>query len=171
MFLVKMLIFTHLRKKNLAKFEYRNTGFYFDFREFVFRYFGHLAFLCSNLYSKKRTHCEYHARSEDAQLHPCTKEKLTEQNLNIEIQDFTCISIFVFRYSDTWRFCAEICTIESGLIANIMFLVKMLIFTQIRKKKLAKFYTGFYFDFRFSIFGHLAFFFRPPNPETKRIIS
>ena len=99
MLAVKVLTFTHLRKKNLAKFsEYRNTEFYFD---------------------------------------------------------------FVFRYSPTWRFCAQIYTIANVLIANIMFAVKVLTFTHLRKKNLAKFSdyqnTEFYFDFRFSIFAHLAF--------------
>ena len=100
MFAVKVLTFTHLRKKNLEKFEYRNIDFYFDFR---FSIFAHLAFLCSNLYYSERAHCEYHVRSEDSHFHLSTKEK--QQNLNIEIQDF--ISIFFFRYSATWRFCAQ----------------------------------------------------------------
>ena len=94
---VKVLIFTHLRKKNLEKFEYRYTEF---------------------------------------------------------------ISIFVFRYSPPWRFCAQICTIANVLIANIMFAVEVLTFTHLRKKNLEKFEyrnTEFYFDFRFSIFAPLAF--------------
>ena len=79
-------------------------------------------------------------------------------NLNIEIQYF--ISIFVFRYSPPWRFCAQICTIANVLIANIMFAVEVLTFTHLRKKNLEKFEyrnTEFYFDFRFSIFAPLAF--------------
>ena len=97
MFAVKVLTFTHLRKKNLEKFEYRNTEFF---------------------------------------------------------------SIFVFRYSPPWRFCAQICTIANVLIANIMFAVEVLTFTHLRKKNLEKFEyrnTEFYFDFRFSIFAPLAF--------------
>ena len=97
MFAVEVLTFTHLRKKNLQKFEYR-------------------------------------------------------------IQNF--ISIFVFRYSPTWRLCAPICTIANVLIANIIFAVKVLTFTHLRKKILEKFEyrnTEFYFDFRFSIFAPLAF--------------
>ena len=97
MFAVKVLTFTHLRKKNLQKFEYRNTEF---------------------------------------------------------------ISIFVFRYSPPWRFCAQICTKANVLIANIMFAVEVLTFTHLRKKNLEKFEyrnTEFYFDFRFSIFAPLAF--------------
>ena len=154
MFAVEVLTFTHLRKKNLEKFEYRNTQFYFDFR---FSIFAPLAFLCSNLYYSERAHCEYHVRSEGSHFHPSTKEKLSKK-LNIEIQNF--ISIFVFRYSPPWRFCAQICTIANVLIANIMFAVKVLTFTHIRKKNLEKFEyrnTEFYFDFRFSIFAPLAF--------------
>ena len=97
MFAVKVLTFTHLRKKNLEKIEYRNTEFF---------------------------------------------------------------SIFVFRYSPPWRFCAQICTIANVLIANIMFAVEVLTFTHLRKKNLEKFEyrnTEFYFDFRFSIFAPLAF--------------
>ena len=85
-------------------------------------------------------------------------ERKTWKNLNIEIQNF--ISIFVFRYSPPWRFCAQICTIANVLIANIMFAVKVLTFTHLRKKNLEKFEyrnTEFYFDFRFSIFAPLAF--------------
>ena len=73
MFTVKVLTFTHLRKKNLEKFEYRNTEFYFDFR---FSIFAPLTFLCSNLYYSERAHCEYHVRSEGSHFHPSTKEKL-----------------------------------------------------------------------------------------------
>ena len=119
MLAVKVLTFTHLRKKNLENFEHRNTEFYFDFR---FSIFAHLAFLCSNLYYRERTHCEYHVRSEGSHFHPSSKEK--QQNLNIEIQDF--ISIFFFRHSATWRFCAQFCTTACVLIANIIFAVKML---------------------------------------------
>ena len=133
MFAVKVLPFTHLRKKNLEKFEYRNTEFYFDFR---FSIFAPLAFLCSNLYYSERAHCEYHVRSEGSHFHPSTKEKKCK-NLNIEIQNF--ISIFVFRYSPPWRFCAQICTIANVLIANIMFAVEVLTFTHLRKKNLQKF--------------------------------
>ena len=97
MFAVEVLTFTHLRKKNLENFEYRNTEFYFD----RFSIFAPLAFLGSNLYYSERAHCEYHVRSEGSHFHPSTKEK--QQNLNIEIN------------------------------------------------------TGFYFDFLFSTFGHLAF--------------
>ena len=117
MFAVEVLTFTHLRKKNLEKFEYRNTEFYFDFR---FSIFTPLAFLCSNLSYSERAHCEYHVLSEGSHFHPSTKDK-TWKNLNIEIQNF--ISIFVFRYSSPWRFCAQICTIANVLIANIMFAV------------------------------------------------
>ena len=119
MFAVDVLTFTHLRKKNLEKIEHGNTEFYFDFR---FSIFAHLAFLCSNLYYSERAHCEYKVRSEGSHFHPSTKEK--QQNLNIEIQDF--ISIFFFRYSATWRFCAQFCTIVCVLIANTIFAVKML---------------------------------------------
>ena len=80
------------------------------------------------------------------------------KSLNIEIQNF--ISIFVFRYSPLWRFCAQICTIANVLIANIMFAVEVLTFTHLRKKNLEKIEyrnTEFYFDFRFSIFAPLAF--------------
>ena len=97
MFAVEVLTFTHLRKKNLATFEYRNTEFYFDFRLSIF---GHS------------------------------------------------------------MFCAHICTIANVLIANIMFAVKVLTFTHLRKKNLEKFEyrnTEFYFDFRFSIFALWAF--------------
>ena len=73
MFAVEVLTFTHLRKKNLEKFEYRNTEFYFDFR---FSIFAPLAFLCSNLYYSERAHCEYHVRSGGSHFHPSTKEKL-----------------------------------------------------------------------------------------------
>ena len=73
MFAVEVLTFTHLRKKNLQKFEYRNTEFYFDFR---FSIFAPLAFLCSNLYYSERAHCEYHVRSGGSDFHPSTKEKL-----------------------------------------------------------------------------------------------
>ena len=85
-------------------------------------------------------------------------ERKTWKNLNIEIQNF--ISIFVFRYSPHWRFCAQICTIANVLIANIMFAVEILTFTHLRKKNLEKFEyrnTEFYFDFCFSIFAPLAF--------------
>ena len=54
MFAVEVLTFTHLRKKNLEIFEYRNTEFYFDFR---FSIFAPLAFLCSDLYYSERAHC------------------------------------------------------------------------------------------------------------------
>ena len=97
MFAVEVFTFTHLRKKNLEKFEYQNTEFYL---------------------------------------------------------------IYVFRYSPPWRFCAQICTIANLLIANIMFAVKVLTFTHLRKKNLEKSEyrnTEFYFDFRFSIFAPLAF--------------
>ena len=86
MFAVEVLTFTHLRKENLEKFEYRSTEFYFNFR---FSRFSPLAFLCSNLYYSERAH-----------------------------------------------------------------------FTHLRKKNLKKFEyrnTEFYFDFRFSIFAALAF--------------
>ena len=73
MFAVEVLTFTHLRKKNLEKFEYRNTEFYFDFR---FSIFAPLAFLCSNLYYSERAHCEYYVRSDGSYFHPSTKEKL-----------------------------------------------------------------------------------------------
>ena len=73
MFAVEVLTFTHLRKKNLEKFEYRNTEFYFDFR---FSIFAPLAFLCSNLYYSERVYCEYHVRSGGSHFHPSTKEKL-----------------------------------------------------------------------------------------------
>ena len=85
-------------------------------------------------------------------------ERKTWKNLNIEIQNF--ILIFVFRYSPPWRFCAQICPIANVLIANIMFAVKVLTFTHLRNGNLEKFEyrnTEFYFDFRFSIFAHLAF--------------
>ena len=85
-------------------------------------------------------------------------ERKTWKKLNIEIQNF--ISFFVFRYSSPWSFCAQICTITNVLIANIMFAVEVLTFTHLRKKNLEKFEyrnTEFYFDFLFSIFGHLAF--------------
>ena len=85
-------------------------------------------------------------------------ERKTWKNLNIEIQNF--ISIFVFRYSPPWRFCAQICTIANVLIANIMFAVEVLTFTHLRMKNLEKFEyrnTEFYFDFRFSIFAILGF--------------
>ena len=65
MFAVKVLTFTHLRKKNFEKFEYRNIEFYFDLR---FSIFGHFALLCSKLYYSMRAHLEYHVRSEDAQF-------------------------------------------------------------------------------------------------------
>ena len=152
MFAVKILTFTHLRKKNLEKFEYRNTEFYFDFR---FSIFAPLAFLCSNLSYSGIAYCEYHVRSGGSHFH--IFEGKTWKNLNIEIQKF--ISIFVFRYSPPWRFCAQICTIANVLIANIMFAVEVLTFTHQRKKNLEKFeYRNiFYFDFRFSIFAPLAF--------------
>ena len=73
--------------------------------------------------------------------------------MNIEIQNF--ISIFVFRYSPPWRFCAQICHIANVVIANIMLAVKVLTFTHLRKKNIE--IQVFYFDFLFSIFGHLAF--------------
>ena len=85
-------------------------------------------------------------------------ERKTWKKLNIEIQNF--ISIFVFRYSPAWRFCAQICTIANVLIANIMFAVGVLTLTHLRKKNLENFEyrnTGFYFDFSFTIFGHLTF--------------
>ena len=154
MFAVEFLTFTHLRKKNLEKFENRNTEFYFDFR---FSIFAPLAFLCSNLSYSERAHCEYHVRSGGSHFHLFTKEK-TWKNLNIEIQNF--ISIFVFRYSPPWRFCAQICTLANVLIANIMFAVEVLTLTHLRKKNLENFEfrnTGFYFDFSFTIFGHLTF--------------
>ena len=79
MFAVEVLTFTHLRKKNFEKFEYRNTllSIYerktFDFR---FSIFAALAFLFSNLYYSERDHCEYHVRSGGSHFHPSTKEKL-----------------------------------------------------------------------------------------------
>ena len=73
MFAVEVLTFTHLRKKNLENFEYRNTEFYFDFR---FSIFAPLTFLCSNLYYSERAHCEYHVRSRGSLFHSSTKEKL-----------------------------------------------------------------------------------------------
>ena len=73
MFAVEVLTFTHQRKKNLEKIEYRNTEFYFEFR---FSIFAPLAFLCSNLYYSERAHCEYHVRSGGSHFHPSTKEKL-----------------------------------------------------------------------------------------------
>ena len=115
MLAVEVLSFTHLRKKNLEKIEYRNT--------------------LLSIYERK-----------------------TWKILNIEIQNF--ISIFVFRYSPPWRFCAQICTITNVLIANIMFAVEVLTFTHLQKKNLEKIEYGnteFYFDFRFSIFAPLAF--------------
>ena len=154
MFAVEVLTFTHLLKKNLEKIEYRNTEFYFDFR---FSIFAPLAFLCSNLYYSERARCEYHVRSVGFSLLPIYERK-TWKKLNIEIQNF--ISIFVFRYSPPWRFCAQICTIANVLIANIMFAVEVLTFTHLRKKNLQKFEyrnTEFYFDYRFSIFAPLAF--------------
>ena len=154
MFAVKVLTFTHLRKKNLENFEYRNTEFYFDFR---FSIFAPLEFLCSNLYYSERAHCEYHVRSEGSHFSPIYERK-TWKNLNIEIQIF--ISIFVFRYSPPLSFCAQICTIENVLIANIVFAVAILTFSHLRKKNLEKFEyrnTEFYFDFRFSIFAPVAF--------------
>ena len=73
MFAVEVLTFTHLRKKNLEKFEYRNTEFYFDF---CFSIFAPLAILCSNLYYSKCANCEFHVRSGGSHFHSSTKEKL-----------------------------------------------------------------------------------------------
>ena len=73
MFAVEILTFTHLRKKNLEKFEYRNTEFHFDFR---FSIFAPLTFLCSNFYYSERAHCEYHVRSGGSHFHPSSKENL-----------------------------------------------------------------------------------------------
>ena len=153
MFAVEVLTFTHLRKKNLQKFEYRNTEFILIF---VFRYSPPWRFcaqictianvLIANIMFAVEVLTFTHLR------------KKTCKNLNIEIQNF--ISIFVFRYSPPWRFCAQICTIANVLIANIMFAVEVLTFTHLRKKNLEKFEyrnTEFYFDFRFSIFAPLAF--------------
>ena len=155
MFAVEVLTFTHLRKKNLEKFEYRNTEFYFDFRFSIFAPWRFCAQICTianvliaNIMFAVEVLTFTHLR------------KKTWKNLNIEIQNF--ISIFVFRYSPPWRFCAQICTIVNVLIANIMFALKVLTFAHLRKKNLAKFEyrnTEFYFDFRFSIFAPLAFFF------------
>ena len=124
MFAMEVLTFTHLRKKNLEKFEYRNTEFYFDFR---FSIFAPLEFLCSNLYYSERAHCEYHVRSEGSHFHPSRKKKL-----NMEIQDF--LLILVLQYHLT--FLCSMSTIV--LIANIMFTAKMIIFTHLRKKNFAK---------------------------------
>ena len=109
MFAVEVLTFTHLRQEKLEKIEYRNTEFYFDFR---FSIFAPLAFLCSNLYYSERAHCEYHVRSE-----VLTFTHLRKKNLEkIEYRNTNFISIFVFRYSPPWRFCAQICTIANVLI-------------------------------------------------------
>ena len=74
-FAVEVFTFTRLRKKNLEKFEYRNTKFYFDFR---FSIFAPLAFLCSNLSYSERAYCEYHVRSGGSHFHTSTKEKLVK---------------------------------------------------------------------------------------------
>ena len=153
MFAVEVLTFTHLRKKNLQKFEYRNTEFV---SIFVFRYSPPWRFVLKFVLKRTcslRISCSQWRFS----LSPIYERK-TWKNLNIEIQNF--ISIFVFRYSPRWRFCAQICTIANVLIANIMFAVKVPTFTHLRKKNLEKFEyrnTEFYFDFRFSIFAPLAF--------------
>ena len=128
MFAVEVLTFTHLRKKNLEKIEYRNTEFYFDFR---FSIFAPLAFLCSNLYYSEGAHCEYHVRSGGSHFHPSTKNLELFEYRNTEFYfDFRFL-IFTPR-----RFCAQICTIANVLIANIMFAVKVLTFTHLRKKNL-----------------------------------
>ena len=153
MFAVKVLTFTHLRKKNLEKFEYRNTEFYFDFR---FSIFAPLAF-CAQICTIANVLIANIMFAVRFSLSPIYERK-TWKNLNIKIQNF--ISIFVFRYSPPWRFCAQICTIANVLIATIMFAVEVLTFTHLRKKNLVKFEyrnTEFYFDFRFSIFAPLAF--------------
>ena len=146
MFAVEVLTFTHLRKKNLEKFEYRNTEFYFDFSFSIFAPWRFCAQICTianvliaNIMFAVEVLTFTHLRKKNL------------KNLNIEIQNF--ISIFVFRYSPPWRFCAQICTIANVLISNIMFAVEVLTFTHLRKKNLEKFeYRNTEFFFRFSFF-------------------
>ena len=153
MFAVEVLTFTHLRKKNLEKFEYRNTEF---ISIFVFRYSPPWLF-CVKFVLKRTCSLRLSCSQWRFSLSPIYERK-TWKNLNIEIQNF--ISIFVFRYSPPWRFCAQICTKANVLIAIIMFAVEVLTFTHLRKKNLEKIEyrnTEFYSDFRFSIFAPLAF--------------
>ena len=145
MFAVEVLTFTHLRKKNSEKFEYRNTEFYFDFR---FSIFASLSFLCSNLYYSERAHCEYHVHSGGSHFHHLRKKNLEKfEYRNTEFY-------FDFRFSifAPLAFCAQICTIANVLIANIMFAVEVLIFTHLRKKNLEKFEYRNTVLFRFSFF-------------------
>ena len=102
MFAVEILTFTHLRKKNLEKFEYRNTEFYFDFR---FSIFAALAFLCSNFYFSERAHCEYHVRSGGYHFHPSSKENLekfeyrnTEFYFGFRFFDIRPLDVFVLKF-------------------------------------------------------------------------
>ena len=104
MFAVEVLTFTHLRKKNLEKFEYRNTEFYFDFR---FSIFAPLAFLCSNLYYSERAHCEYHVRSGGSHFHPSTKEKLAK--------------IWISKYRILFRFSLSIFAPLAFLCSNLYY--------------------------------------------------
>ena len=154
MFAVEVLTFTHLRKKNLEKFEYRNTEFYFDFRFSIFappwRFCAQICTIANVLIANIMFAVEVltftHLRKKNL-------EKFEYRNTEFYF-DFR-FSIFV-----PLEFCAQICTIANVLIANIMFAVEVLTFTHLRKKNLEKFEyrnTEFYFDFRFSIFAPLAF--------------
>ena len=152
-FAVEVLTFTHQRKKNLEKFEYRNTEYYFDFR---FSILAPLAF-CAQICAQANVLIANIMFAVEV----LTFTHLRKKNLeNFEYRNTDFFSIFVFRYSPPWRYCAHICTIANVLIANIMFAVEVLTFTHLRKKNLEKFEyrnTEFYFDFRFSIFTPLAF--------------
>ena len=117
MFAVEVLTFTHLRKKNLEKIEYRNTEFYFDFR---FSIFAPLAFLCSNC-----TIANVLIANIMFAVEVLTFTHLRKKNLEkFEYRNTEFYFDFVFRYSPPWRFCAQICTIANVLIANIMFTVR-----------------------------------------------
>ena len=154
MFAVEVLTFTHLRKKkNLEKFEYRNTEFYFDFR---FSIFAPLGVFVLKFVLKRTCSLRISCSQWRFSLSPIYERK-TWKNLNIERQNF--ISIFVFRYSPPWRFCAQICTIANVPIANIMFAVEVLTFTHLRKtwNYLNIEIQNFISIFVFSIFAPLAF--------------
>ena len=153
MFAVKVLTFTHLRKKNLQKFEYRNTEFYFDFRFSIFAPWRFCAQICT-IANVLIAYIMF-------AVEVLTFTHLRKKNLEkFKYRNTEFYFDFRFRYSPHWRFCAQICTIANVLIANIMFAVEVLTFTHLRKKNLQKFEyrnTEFYFDFRFSIFAPLAF--------------
>ena len=140
MFAVKVLTFTHLRKKNLEKFDFQNFFRYSP----PWRFCAQICTIANVLIANIMFAVEVLTFTSLSPIY----ERKTWKNLNIEIQNF-----IDFRFS---------------IFAPLAFLCSNLYYSErahceyhvrsgdLRKKNLER-NTEFYFDFRFSIFAPLAF--------------